>query len=92
MYNITQFSSTDDAAKFYNEQSVGFTQNDANVSVPGPTDMVSPYKTLMGHDPVVKHIAAKINSLSFVPLSVGASLIVQTDEFVTWGTFTVTAK
>ena len=90
--NITQFSSTDSASKFYNEQSAGFTQDDKNVSVPGPTDMVSPYKTVMGHDAAVKHAAAKINTISLSPLSVGASFIVQTDEFVTWGTFTATAK
>ncbi|MFZ0926475.1 MAG: hypothetical protein WCE82_09550 [Halobacteriota archaeon] len=91
-YNITQFSSTDDAAKFYNEQSVGFTQNDTGVNAPGPTDMVSPYKTVMAHDAAVKHLAVKINSISIFPLSVGASWIVQTDEFVTGGTMTATAK
>jgi hypothetical protein len=85
-FNIKQFANKGDAKKFYDDISFGYAANSEfqkNVSKQGD----NPYFVAMGREPTSTQASWKIDSFSFVSLS--ASVAIQQDEFVTYGTMSV---
>jgi hypothetical protein len=89
-FNIKHFSSTDAATSFYQDQSFGLTPQQAKNVSQGQTNLVSPYKQVTGNDPTV--VNAAMGGVTFNWVSAGATIVAQTNEFVTYGTISVTAS
>jgi hypothetical protein len=90
-FSIKKYTSTADATDAFNQVTFGYTQNDSALNNPAlTTNTVDVYKTVMGHTATTKHMATKIDVFNFISAEV--SLAIQTDEFVTWGTVSVTGK
>jgi uncharacterized protein YceK len=76
--NVKLFSSVNEATKFYEQTSLGFTPYQ-------PTLNASIYKTTTGHNPTINNESRRLNSIT------QASIATQQDEFVTWGIASVTS-
>ena len=87
--NIKQFSSTDDASSFYAKQSFGLSTEPAKNVSEGQTNVVSPYKTVTSNDPTT--VKASSGDITFNWISAGVTLVTQTNEFVVYGTMSITA-
>jgi len=87
-FNIKQFSSTDEATTLYNTQSFGLTPQPASNVTSGQTNVASPYKAVTGHTATTINAAMKLESFNFV--SASADFVAQTNEFVIYGTISVT--
>jgi hypothetical protein len=87
-FNIKQFSSTDEATTFYNTQSFGLTPQPASNVSSGQTNVVNPYEAVTGHNATTINAAMKLESFNFI--SASADLVTQTNEFVIYGTISVT--
>ena len=76
--NVKRFSSVDEATKFYEQTSLGYTpyQPPLNASV---------YKATTGNNPTINNESRRLNSIT------QASIATQQDEFVTWGIASVTS-
>jgi len=74
--NVKRFSSVNEATKFYEQTSLGFTPYQ-------PTLNASIYKTTTGHNPTINNESRRLNSIT------QASIATQQDEFVVWGTASV---
>jgi hypothetical protein len=88
-FNVKQFSSTDDASSFYAKQSFGLSAEPAKNVSEGQTNVVSPYKTVTGNDPTT--VKAASGDITFNWISAGVTLVSQTNEFVIYGTISITA-
>lgn len=85
--NVKQFASTDEASKFYADQSFGYTTNNTTSTSTSTLNQTGAYHQVTGHEPTVKEYSYKLNSFNFVQAEV--SVAAQTDEYVIWGTVTI---
>ena len=76
-FNVKRFSSVDEATKFYEQTSLGYTPYQ-------PTLNASIYKATTGNNPTINNESRRLNSIT------QASVATQQDEFVTWGIASVT--
>ncbi len=84
--NIQQFPSVSAATTFFNSQSFGYTLGTPAAANESITNTASAaYQDTMGHAPTITNSAYKIESES-VYMAQG-DVIMQQNEFVTWGTF-----
>ena len=74
--NVKRFSSVNEATRFYEQTSLGFTPYQ-------PTLNASIYKTTTGHNPTINNESRRLNSIT------QASIATQQDEFVVWGTASI---
>jgi hypothetical protein len=76
--NVTRFPSVNEATKFYEQTSLGYTPYQ-------PTLNASVYKATTGHNPTINNESRRLSSIT------QASIATQQDEFVTWGVAAVTS-
>lgn len=88
--NVKYFSNKDEATKFYDNVSFGYTASSAKELSNLTTPDNNIYKQVTGHDATINSGAWKLINFSFVSLS--ASVAVQQDEFVIWGDISVMPK
>jgi hypothetical protein len=83
--NVKQFPTKENAAKFYDNVSFGYTVLNKNELGTSPLQpgIVDPYKEAMGRSATITNSSYKTESLSFV-MGQG-SIALQADEFVIWG-------
>ena len=86
--NIKEFANKDDAKKFFDDVTFGYTAMTNSTLKAGVTESGdNPYVIAIGREPTMVDASWKIDSFTFVTM--GASLAIQQDEFVTYGTISM---